>query len=158
MARLVERVFDPSKPLFVRRFFAGAGRHWNPGDEFPWRRLAIDARRVRLLFDSGKLMHAATAEPAFAPLIEVGAVGAVLTPAPSIAQETEDEDIHHIAVTAAPADEQPAAPEQVTGETDGLDDLKMKDLRAIAAAEGAPVRLRRNEQIDAIRENRLSKA
>ena len=139
MARLIERVFDPAKPLIVRRFFAGAGRHWNPGDHFPWRQLAVNARRVRLMFEAGKLMHPEASEDA---LIEVGAVGAI-TPAPSIAQGMQDEDIHHVAV--APV-------------TDELDDLGMKELRAIAEAEGAPTRVSRADQRQAIREHRRASA
>ena len=150
MARLIERVFDPTKPLIVRRFFAGAGRHWNPGDHFPWRQLAVDARRVRLMFEAGKLIHPEASEDA---LIEVGAVGAI-TPAPSIAQGMQDEDAHHVAVTASAADTSAPTTEQVTDE---LDDLGMKELRAIAEAEGAPTRVSRAEQRAAIREHRRGK-
>jgi hypothetical protein len=149
MARIVERVFDPSKPLIVRRFFAGAGRHWNPGDEFPWRRLAIDTRRVRLMFEAGKLMHPVGYA---APVVEVGAVGAVLTPPPSIAQEMQDEDIYHTSATSTPLDD------AVVLSDDGLDDLGMKDLRAIAEAEGAPTRVSRADQREAIREHRRASA
>jgi hypothetical protein len=147
MARLIERVFDPSKPLIVRRFFAGAGRHWNPGDDFPWRRLAVDARRVRLMFEAGKLMHADEGGRVGPKGFEPPAIGPALTAeeqTASIAQEMQDEDIHHIAVTSTPVYD------------DGLEDMKMQDLRAIAEAEGAPTRLRRQDQIDVIRENRAA--
>jgi hypothetical protein len=146
MARLIERIFDPRRPLIARRFFVAAGRHYNPGDAFDWRRMAVDQRRVKLLFDAGKLMHPDTdAAPEAEPLIEVAAVGAV--PAPTIAQEVEDEDAHHIAAT------EPA--EQVS---DDLDGLNMSQLRAIALAENAPSRVSRAEQREAIRENRRASA
>lgn len=149
MARIVERVFDPNRPLIVRRFFAGAGRHWNPGDEFPWRRLAVDLRRVRLLFEAGKLMHPDESLSKTPDLVGLQAADqSAYTQIPSIAQEIQDEDIHHAAVTAG---EQPAPVEQATDE---LDDLGMKELRAIAEAEGAPTRVSREAQREAIRENR----
>jgi hypothetical protein len=147
MARLIERVFDPSKPLYVRRFFAGAGRHWNPGDEFPWRRLAMDARRVRLLFEAGKLTHDGASFSAEADWTGMQSAdqAAYVEPAP-VSVEMQDEDIHHAAVTA------PAS------EPDGLDDLNMVELRAIAAAEGAPTRVSRSDQREAIREHRRASA
>lgn len=126
MARLVERVFDPAQPLVVRRFFAYAGRHWNAGDLFPWTQLAVDMRRVRQLFEAGKLMHPNTeyAQPASA------------SPIPA---RFKDEDAPH--VTAAL-------------ESDELDGMNMRELRAIAEAEGAAIRLRREDQRQAIRDGR----
>lgn len=137
MARLIERVFDQTRPLIVRRFFQGAGRHWNPGDPFPWRQMSISPRRARLLFDAGKLTHSDSTAVFDPP--------PAMTPAPTIAMEMQDEDTHHAAVTAASDD-------------DGLDALKMQELRAIAEAEGALTRVRRSEQIDAIRANRRANA
>jgi hypothetical protein len=148
MAFPPERTFDPAKPVVARRFFVAAGRHFNPGDVFDWRRSSVDQRRVRLLFDAGKLMHPET------PALSIGAKAAVTTAAPSIAVETQDDDIHHIAVTTAAQDDQPAATEQVTDE---LDDLGMKELREIAQAENAPFRVSREAQREAIRENRRGK-
>jgi hypothetical protein len=114
--------------------------------------LAVDARRVRLMFEAGKLMHVdevATAPADWAGLaardqavIEVGGVGAVPMPVPSIEQEMQDEDVHHVAVTAP--------------HPDGLDDLGMKELRAIAEREGAPTRVSRADQREAIRAHRGS--
>jgi hypothetical protein len=135
MARLIDRSFQPNEPVVARRFFVAAGRHYTPGDVFDWKRLAVDARRVRLLFEAGKLMHP---EGEVVPEPEV-----VLTPAPAIEQEVQDEDILAVAAET-PADT----------EDDGLDDLNMKELREIADAEGAPFRVSREAQRDAIRENR----
>jgi hypothetical protein len=135
MARLIDRSFQPNAPVVARRFFVAAGRHFNPGDAFDWRRLSIDQRRVRLLFEAGKLMHP---EGEVVPEPEV-----VLTPAPTIEQEVQDEDILAVAVETS-----------ADSEDDGLDDLNMKELREIADAEGAPFRVSREAQRDAIRENR----
>jgi hypothetical protein len=134
-----ERTFNPTRPVIARRFFVAAGRHYNPGDLFEWQRLAVDRRRVRLMFDAGKLEH---------PESE-----------PSIETEMRDEDIHHVAVTAAPADAIPAdEPSSVESPDDGLDGLTMPELREIAAREDAPTRVSRASQVLAIRETRQRKA
>jgi len=138
MARLIERTFDPTKTVTARRFFVAAGRHFNPGDVFDWRRMAINQRRVRQLFDNGKLMHT-DSEPV------VQAAMPPPTSAPTVEQEVEDMTI--LAVAAAPEEPQ-----------DELDDLNMRDLRAIAAAENAPFRVSRAAQRDAIREARRGRA
>lgn len=139
MARLIDRSFDPNRPVKVRRFFVAAGRHWEPGRVFPWKKMAIAQRRAKLLFDAGKLMHPDTAE-----VVEE-------TAAPTIEQEVQDEGIHHIAATAASDEPQTVADADPVDELDGL---TMPELRAIAEAEGAPTRVSRQAQRDAIRENR----
>jgi hypothetical protein len=153
MARLIDRSFDPRRTVVARRFFVAAGRHYNPGDTFDWRRMSVDQRRVRLLFEAGKLMHPDAVEITPADWAGLQAREHA-TAAPSIEQEMQDEDVHHIAVTAAVADEQPATPV----EADGLDDLNMKELRALADAEGAPFRVSRDAQREAIREARRVRA
>jgi len=50
-------IFDPSKPLYVRRVLKANGQKFNKGDRFPWDRMAVSERRVRLMFESGKLTH-----------------------------------------------------------------------------------------------------
>jgi hypothetical protein len=142
MARHIERVFDSRQPLVTRRFFVAAGRHYNPGDAFDWRRMAVDQRRVKLLFDAGKIMHPDTDSNPVEP-------------------EAQTDDMQPVTITAPAADEPPAAPEQVSVEPieanepqDDLTDLTMKELRAIADAEGAPFRVSREAQREAIRENR----
>lgn len=148
MARMIERKFDPDQPVFVRRFFVAAGRHLEPGTPFKWRSWAIDQRRVRQLFEAGKLMHAdemvTLSVPAEADLAGLQAADqAAYAPAPSIEQEMQDEDIHHAAVTA-PTEQ----------EADDLDALNLRELRAIAAEIGAPSRVSREDQREAIRERR----
>lgn len=136
MARLIDRSFDPNRPVKVRRFFVAAGRHWEPGRDFPWKTMAVAQRRVKLLFDAGKLMHAEAEDtPAPAP-----------APEPIISQEVQDEDTFHAAVTT----NTPAEP------VDDLDGLNMKELREIADKEGAPSRVSRAAQREAIREHRLA--
>jgi hypothetical protein len=148
MALMPDRKFDPSKPLVVRRMFVAGGRHFNPGDVFDWRRMSIAQRRVTQLFDNGKLTHP---EGAAAPVSNLAALQAremagAPAPAPvekTIEQEMQDEDI--LAATAF---------EPATAFGDGLDLLDMKALRAIAEEEGAPYRVSRELQREAIRENR----
>lgn len=130
MARLVVRTLDVTKPLVARRRFVASGRRFNPGEPFPWKDLGVSTRQVGLLFNTGNVVH-----PTVMP--------APVTPAPTIAVEMQDADTHHAAVTAA---------------DDGLDGLNLKDLRQIAADEGAPTRVSRDEQREAIRAHRLATA
>ena len=150
MARLIDRTFNPNEPVVVRRHFVAAGRHFKIGDDFDWKRLAVDQRRVKQLYDVGKLMHRALAtaqRPAPEPKPEP------VTPAPTIEQEVQDEDIHNAALDAAPD------PEPVDDEPqDDLTDLSMKELRTIAYTEGAPSRVSRKDQREAIREHRRAQA
>ena len=141
MARLVVRTLDVTKPLVARRRFVASGRRFNPGESFPWKDLGVSTRQVGLLFNTGNVVH-----PTVMP--------APVTPAPTIAVEMQDADTHHVAVTATAEDEQSAAPV----EGDGLDGLNLKDLRQIAADEGAPTRVSRDEQREAIRAHRLATA
>lgn len=140
MTRLVVRTLDVTKPLVARRKFVASGRRFAPGQPFPWKDLGLTLRQVGLLFNTGNVIHPVEAAP-------------VLTPEPTIEMEVQDEDAHHVAVTSATA-EQPAAPV----EGDGLDGLNLKELRQIAADEGAPTRVSRDEQREAIRAHRLATA
>ena len=147
MARLIDRSFDPNRPVKVRRFFVAAGRHWEPGRLFPWRNMALAQRRVKLLFEAGKLMHSAENEEVQTPAPEPTPAPAPAAPvaAPEAAEAPTPEPV------AAP---KPApAPESV----DELDELNMSQLREIAERENAPFRVSRDAQRAAIRENRLSK-
>lgn len=121
------RQFDPRMPLEVRHGFRFAGRDYTAGEPFVWRDKGLSMRRVRQLFDAGKLRNAsATPEPVADVFPE--------TPEPA---ETP------VAV----------APELVF--SDGLGDIySLKDLREIAEMEGAPIKRSIKEQRDAIRENR----
>lgn len=148
MARLIENNFDPAKPLVVRRFFVAAGRHFKIGDDFDWRRMSVDQRRVKQLFDIGKLMHPAQAtaqRPAPAPKAAPAAapVEPIIEPVIEPAIEPDTLDVSAPEVVA-----EPATPD------DGLGRLNMKELRKIAYAEGAASRTSRAEQAEAIREHR----
>jgi len=52
-----QRNFDPSRTVYVRKAFNGSGRHYQPNDVFNWKRLKVSQRRVRQLFDAGRLKH-----------------------------------------------------------------------------------------------------
>lgn len=148
MARLIEHTFDPTKPVMARRFFVAAGRHFNPGDVFDWKRSSVDQRRVRMLFDAGKLYHPEPTVTANTQPVETPAAPIVAEEAP-IEAEIHDDNVHHAASTAEAAS---------TVEDDGLEDLGMKELRAIAVEENAPFRVSREAQRDAIREARRATA
>lgn len=130
MARLVVRTLDVTKPLVARRRFVASGRRFNPGEPFPWKDLGVSTRQVGLLFNTGNVVH---------PTV----ITAPATPAPTIAVEMQDADTHHVAVTT---------------NDDGLDGLNLKDLRQIAVDEGAPTRVSRDEQREAIRAHRVATA
>ena len=141
MARLISRPFDPTKPVYARRFFVAAGRHYEPGTPFDWQRLSVSQRRVFLLYEAGKLTHEADGS-AEAPTAETPKPAPAPEPK-TIEQEVQDEDI--LAAVMEPEAPAPA---------DDLEDLNMKELRAIAEEEGAPYRTSRDAQRQAIREHR----
>lgn len=148
MTRLVERIFDSSAPLVVRRFFVAAGRHWEPGDVFDWRRLSVAHRRVRQLFDAGKLMHMSDGGEVFGPG-DIPLMGEKPSEQTRLVSDLQpntpvNTDAQGAAAPLPPADE----PE------DDLDDLDMRQLRAIAEEIGAPTRVSRAAQREAIREIR----
>jgi len=150
MPLVAERTFNPTQPVIVRRFFVAAGRHFNPGDTFDWKRMSVDQRRVRLLFEAGKLMHdaapAVRAEVPTAGLAELQAfeMATIFTSDEALANDT-----------LLPIEQEMADEDTLRAAAgDGLDDLNMKDLRAIAEAEGAPYRVSRDAQREAIREHR----
>lgn len=154
MARLIDRSFNPNVPVYVRRFFVAAGRHWNPGDLFDWTRLAIAQRRVKQLFDNNKLMHLDDAPAPKPDLAGLQAREAMRHVEPAPEPEPEPTFAEDLTQSLTEAVEMEAASEPV----DELDELDMKALRAIAAEEGAPSRVSREAQRQAIRENRLERA
>lgn len=52
------RQFNAHRPLEVRIWFRWAGRDYEPGEPFNWKRYSIDQRRVRQMFEQGKLRFA----------------------------------------------------------------------------------------------------
>ena len=110
--KLTERVFNPGEPVYARRAITANGHKFNPGDVFDWRKMAVNQRRVRQLFDDGKLMHARV-EP-------------VTVVEPVAVAEQDDLDL--------------------------IDD--MKELRRIADEIGAPYKVSKADQRQAIRDHR----
>jgi len=119
------RTFDPSRPVIVRRKLNANGCKYNPGDAFDWKHMAINPRRVKLMFDAGKLRHPEDktmerSEPA--------------QPSKTVATE--------------------AGPVQVQ-KPDDLDDINdMAKLREIAEAEGARTTTSKALQRKYIRDHR----
>jgi hypothetical protein len=158
MARLIERKFDASRPLIVRRPFVANGRHYKPGDAFPWRTQSFSQRQAMLLHDAGKVAH-----PEDVPAKVFTPKAVKITPAPTIEQEIEDEDI--LAAAASPVSD--VAEESLVGdateepETLPLDDLDliddMTELRRIADEVGAPRKVSKADQRAVIRTVRSMK-
>lgn len=58
MARhTMERTFEPNKTVVARRNFIAAGRHYQPGMLFDWRRLSVATRRVWQMYEAGLIMN-----------------------------------------------------------------------------------------------------
>ena len=152
MARLIERSFDPSKPVYARRFFVAAGRHFKIGDAFPWQQLSVSQRKAKLLFDAGKLKHMDD-EPA-----PRKAAAPAAKPAPEPAPEPSVQEEPPVRASDPGTDSALAEHATETEPHDDLSELGMKALRRIAQEEGAPTRLSRTEQRKAIREHRAGTA
>lgn len=124
MARLIQREFDPARPVYARKYFTAAGRKFVPGDLFDWRKMAVSQRRALQMFDAGKLMHKTTDA------------------------DFEDADIQAYVETEI---------SKLDGyePNDDLDDIDdMKELRRIADEIGAPYKVSKKDQREAIREHR----
>jgi len=126
MARIPERKFDPAQPVIARKYFTANGRKYAPGALFDWRKDAISQRRVAQMFDAGKLKHDD------------------ITPErikPEITPERIDNPLESL--------------DYYDAETDDLDTIDdMKELRRIADSEGAPYKVSKADQRQAIRDNR----
>lgn len=59
-----EEILNRNVPLYARRKFLFSGRTFNVGDEFPWTRMAVNARTIIQLHSAGKLT---TSPPVLAP-------------------------------------------------------------------------------------------
>lgn len=127
MPRIVSREFDQARPTYARRAFIANGRRYKSGDLFDWRHIALNVRKAKQLFDSGHLGHRNDDD----------AVADVVVAKP-IEIEVEDNEILAAAVDG--------------DELDAIDD--MKELRVIADAEGAPYKVSKADQRQAIRDNR----
>lgn len=138
--RMVDRNFDPKKQLLVRRAFSAAGRTFQAGDDFNWKRLAINMRRVKQMFDAGHLMH--TDEDL-----------------------VSDDDKETESVDNAQADVQNQTDQQgdggdpltATPDNSDLDVDSLVVLQAIATREGAALKSTKAAQRQSIIENRANK-
>tara|TARA_R100001377_G_scaffold43808_2_gene24870 strand:+ start:12636 stop:13031 length:396 start_codon:yes stop_codon:yes gene_type:complete len=54
--------FQIDRPTFVKVPFTAAGKAWQRGDHFPWKELAVDGNKVRILYNQRTLMHDSTKE------------------------------------------------------------------------------------------------
>ena len=124
MARIIERTFSAAKPVFARKNFIANGRRFAPGDLLPWRKMAVAERRIRQMFEGGLLTHEMSSSVDFEEAF-------ALKPEPKT--------------------------EVITEESEAKDDLdqidSMKELRKIADDIGAPYKLSKAEQRQAIRDH-----
>jgi len=143
MARIPERKFDPARPVFARKYFTANGRKYVPGTPLDWRSASISQRRVAQMFDAGKLIHNDKMD-----VIE-------RVNAPEVTVEDKFTPEEEAAFEAAL---ELAEIEVVDGLNPDLDDLDriddMKELRRIADSEGAPYKVSKVDQRQAIRDHR----
>jgi len=126
MARIPERKFDPARPVFARKYFTANGRKYAPGAPLDWRSASISQRRVAQMFDAGKLIHND----------KMDVIERVNAPEVTV----EDNPLESLDYYDASDD------------LDAIDD--MKELRRIADSEGAPYKVSKADQRQAIRDHR----
>jgi len=129
MARLIERKFDPARPTYARKYFTAAGRKFVPGDAFDWQKMAVAQRRAMQMFDAGKLAHK---DDEVAP----ERIKQEYTP------ERKPEALESLDYYDAP----------LINDEDDLDTIDdLKELRRIADEIGAPYKVSKKDQREAIR-------
>ena len=100
MARLiVKRVFNPNEPILARRAFSAAGRTYQPGDVFDWKRLSVSVRRVRLMYDAGTLVH--SDEPVVQETVQESVQETVQETPPAPPADNSDLDVDSLVVLQA---------------------------------------------------------
>jgi hypothetical protein len=57
MRARLSRLIDFSRPLFVQKQFRAGSRVFKPGDEFKWKHIGVERRRVIQLFDQNFIGH-----------------------------------------------------------------------------------------------------
>lgn len=128
MARLIFREFDASKTAYARRAFIANGHGFKVGDIFDWRRMAVSQRRAKQMFDAGWIKHDTDNDKK--------------APEPVVIEP-------EIAVK----DKVSFEPQVVVEDNlDAIDD--MKELRRIADEIGAPYKVSKADQRQAIRDHR----
>jgi hypothetical protein len=147
MARIPERKFDPSKPIYARKAFTANGNKIAGGQQFDWKKLAVAQRRVLQMFEAGYLYHA-DSKPVNVTVEDKTTV----KPTPEPVDVTFKDKIEELAEIEDNPLESMDYYDEPTDELDAIDD--MKELRAIADAEGAPYKVSKKDQRQAIRDNR----
>ena len=145
MARIPERKFDPSRPVVARKYFTANGRKYVPGAPLDWRSASISQRRVAQMFDAGKLKHDDEVTPE--------RISEEVTP------ERKDKALDDLAAAGQYWDaDDKGFEDQNNLATASSDDLEviddMKELRRIADSEGAPYKVSKADQRQAIRDHR----
>lgn len=129
MSIIPDITFSPSRAAYARKAFAASGRRFSAGDLFDWRKMAVAQRRVLQMFEAGLLTHKekepAPKDKALQDFVE--------------AEQHWDADDHDILAAAS-------------DELDAIDDLK--ELRHIADEIGAPYKVSKADQREAIRSHR----
>ena len=143
MPRLVSREFDPARPTYARRKFIANGRRFASGDVFDWRRMSLNVRKAKQMFDSGHLGHKDEEPKLVEPKPDVKAEAALkeLAAAGQYWEKEVEVEVEDNEILAA-----------ATDDLDAIDD--MKELRIIADEEGAPYKVSKADQRKAIRDNR----
>ena len=139
MARIPERKFDPARPVFARKYFTANGRKYAPGTPLDWRSASISQRRVAQMFDAGKLIHND----------KMDVIERVNAPEVTVEDKYSPDAINEEYNPEAIPTE---AWEYWSDELDAIDD--MKELRRIADSEGAPYKVSKADQRQAIRDHR----
>lgn len=149
MARLIERKFDPARPTYARKYFTAAGRKFVPNDLFDWQKLAVSQRRAMQMFDAGKLTHKdkepTPKDKALQDFVEAERYW-----------DADDKSVEDQDILAAASDDKPDPGDHwhyiEPDELDAIDDLK--ELRRIADEIGAPYKVSKADQREAIRAHR----
>lgn len=136
MARIPERKFDPARPVVARKYFTANGRKYVPGAQLDWRSASISQRRVMQMFDAGKLKHDDEVIVEDKKVVESAPEPVEFT----VEDKLPDQGDHWHYV------------DEPDDDLDRIDD--MKELRRIADEIGAPYKVSKADQRQAIRNHR----
>jgi len=149
LARLIEREFDPARPVYARKYFIASGRKYVPGDAFDWKAAMVTPRRAQQMFDAGKLTHKDKEPAKEAPKqADVTVKDEEVTPErikQEYTPERKPEPLESLDYYDAPLISEGY-------DLDAIDD--MKELRRIADEIGAPYKVSKADQRQAIRDHK----
>ena len=143
MTRLINQKFDPSLPVFARKYFIANGHRYEPGMSLPWRNIGISQRRIVQMFEAGKITHN-----------DKIAVKGTVKPEAII---EKDKALEALAESGQYWDEADAdfEDQDILSNTDDLDAIDdMKELRRIADEVGVGYKVSKVDQRQAIRDHR----